>query len=170
MEGYMRVLVLLLVAAAVAASGLQASGEEMTNAESSLRNLKGDLLSQKINRVRVLFAPYELLTRVALTPELLQGSAEINRVVEMDQSMRTSLVVAIDKTKMSPLDSPPDLRWGAIFYDSDGTELHSIYLNGKLLFGTGRQGIIDRHLVKLNGALIEWFEETFGALTWTPAR
>ncbi len=167
----MRVLVLLLVfAAVVAPSGLQASGEEMSNVESSLRNLKSDLLNQKVTSVRVLFAPYKLLTRVPLTPQLLPGSAEINRLVEVNQSMRASLLVAIDKTKTSPLDSPPDLRWGAIFYGSKGTELHSIYLNGKFLFGTGRQGIIDGNSAKLNGALIKWFEDTFDRLTPTPAR
>lgn len=142
----------------------------MTDAESSLHALKADLLSHKVTSFRLLVAPYELLTRVPLTPELLKGSATVNRVIDVDTSIRTSLVTAIDKTETSPLDSPPDLRWGAIFYDSGGVDLHSIYVNGKVLFATGRQGIIDRDLVRLNGALVEWFESTFGSLTKTPAQ
>ncbi|MGE0519540.1 MAG: hypothetical protein AB7N53_14050 [Candidatus Binatia bacterium] len=165
----MRVLALLLVfAAGIHPTG--AWGEEMTDAESSLHNLKSDLLSQKVSSVRVLFAPYELLTRVPLTPELLQGSAKVNRVIEMDPSIRASLVTAIHNADARPVDSPPDLRWGAIFYDRGGAELHSIYLNGKVPFATGRRGIIDRNLMQLNDALIEWFESTFGGLTKTPAR
>jgi hypothetical protein len=136
----------------------------MLPVESSLQSLKSDLLSEKIMKVRVLFVPYNVVTRVRLTPELLTGSAKVNELVDMDHTMRTSLLTALDKTKASQLDSPPDLRWGAIFYDAHGRELHSIYLNGRILFRTGRQGIIDGKLTKLNGALVEWFEERFGKL------
>lgn len=81
----------------------------------------------------MLFVPYEVVTRARLAAELLEGSAEINRVLEMDSSMRSSLPEAIDKAEVKKLDCAPDMRWGAVFY---GAELHSIYLSGKGLLRT----------------------------------
>jgi hypothetical protein len=170
-EEQMRLLAMLFtLAAGVGATVLPASGEEATGVDVSLQSLKRDLLSEKIKRVRVLFVPYEVATRVRLTPELLRTSAEFARVLEMDEAMRGRLLAAIEKTRVTPLDSPPDLRWGAIFLDSQEVQLHSIYLNGKILLGTGRQGIIDGNRVKLNDALVEWFEAAFGDPTRTPTR
>ena len=52
----------------------------------------------------------------------------------------------------------PDLRWGALFLDENTNQVHTIYLDGKYVTGTGRKGLIDGHAVALNRALIEWFE------------
>ncbi|GIW39453.1 MAG: hypothetical protein KatS3mg076_0030 [Candidatus Binatia bacterium] len=165
----MRALRLVLDVAAGATVGLAlASGEHMLPAESSLRDLKHDLVSDKIRTVKVLFIPYEVVTRVRLTPELLERTAEINRVLEMDASMRSSLLEAIDRARVRESVSAPDIRWGAVFYGSDGTELHSIYLSGKVFFRAGRRGIIDGNPAKLNDALIDWFEGTFGDLVSRP--
>ena len=136
----------------------------METVRSSLRQLQEDLSGDHVKNVRVLFVPYKVLTRVRLTPELLQQSAEIDRTLSLDRATRDSLIRAIEMTEVSPLGMPPDLRWGAIFFGADGMERHSIYLDGKFLSGTGRQGIIDRDLAKVNGALVSWFEDSFGHL------
>jgi hypothetical protein len=167
----MRVLtVLVAFAAGICATASPGSEDAATNANIALQDLKRDLLAGTVKNVRVFYVPYEVATRVPLTPELLRGSAEIDRVVAMDDAIRTRLLAAIDKTTISPLDTSPDLRWGAIFLSDQAGELHSVYLDGRYLLGTGRRGIVDGNPVKLNGALIEWFEAAFGGLIRTPTR
>lgn len=128
-----------------------------------LASIKEDLIDNSVRSVSILFLPYDVLTRARVTPELLQGSAEFRIVVQMDDRMRKSLLSAIESSQISPLDSAPDLRWGAVLQSEKGSTLHSIYLSGKTILGKGRQGIIDGQPVKLNGAMIAWFEASFPA-------
>ncbi len=137
----------------------------VSRVEASLRDIRRDLLNGKIEATRILFVPYEIATIAALTPELLDRTAKFNRQVEVDDKLKNSLVKAIDDSRLSAIEYPPDVRWGAVFYDRTGRAIHSIYLNGRMDYGTGRRGIIDGGYVGLNGALIEWFQGNWGNST-----
>jgi hypothetical protein len=150
---------LLLIIFAIAQKGIGAM-----NIDSSLQNLKDDLRTERIEKLRIISVPYGLLTIAALTPETLPTSATIDWVIEIDKKMRGSLLTALDKTRIKELNSVPDLRWGLIFYDKNGKQLHSLYLNGKVFFQSGRRGILDGNLVRLNDELFRWCESTLKEL------
>ena len=136
-------------------------------AQSSLEALKSDLRADNIKKVKVLFESYETLTVVALNPEMLENYARHDGTIQMlpfDESMRRSLLAGLEKTRIVKLDYQPDLRWGAIFYDIAGRELHSIYVERRML-SLSHRGIIDGRYVSFNNALLDWFENTFGELT-----
>lgn len=132
-------------------------------ARSAIARLGLDVSSGRVTKVRILFAHYELMTRTALNPKLLEGAASFDRVFEVGKDRKETLLRAIAKTELTSLDSDPDLRWGAIFLDQEGAVVHSLYLNGTSLLGAGRQGLIDGTRARFNSSLYDWFEESFGA-------
>jgi hypothetical protein len=136
-----------------------------SSSEDLLSSVKEDLMQNKIRSLKVLFLPYHVLTRTRMTPELLEGAAEFNTAVEMNELLRRSLISAIESSHGSDLDSAPDVRWGVLLQDEDGSTLHSIYVSGKSMVGTGRQGIVDGRPVKLDDAMIAWLEGTFPQAT-----
>lgn len=128
-------------------------------AAAALADLEREMLTGEIATFRLLFVGYDVVTQTRVTPELLPGVARLDRVISMSASRMGSLVSAIRKATLAPLDAQPDLRWGAVFLDARGNERHSIYLDGKYITGPGRRGMIDGHMVGLNGTLVGWFEE-----------
>jgi hypothetical protein len=135
-----------------------------TPAHSSLEAFKNDLQADKIKRVKVLFLPYEVLTRAALSPEALESSVRYGGVVYIrpfGDSMRGNLLAALDKIQIrEKLDYHPDLRWGAVFYGIADHELHSLYMERRML-GSTQRGMIDGESLSLNSAITDWFENTF---------
>jgi hypothetical protein len=146
-----------LAAIAVCAAAVSA-------AEPSLNAFKNDFQADKIQRVKVLFLPYEVSTRTALSPEALENSAPYGGVIYIrpfGDSMRQSLLAPLEKIEIhEKLDHHPDLRWGAVFYDFTGRELHALYTERRAR-GPEQRGMIDGESLTMNPALLDWFEITF---------
>src|SRR5689334_11069973 len=121
-----RALPISIVAALLLA--FAACAPPVSAAEPPLNALKNDLRVTEITRVKILFFPYLMETAVALNPKMLENYARDGGVVYIrpfGESIRKSLLTALDKIQVrEKLDSYPDLRWGAIFYDLADREIH----------------------------------------------
>ncbi|HTM08762.1 MAG TPA: hypothetical protein VL754_10265 [Verrucomicrobiae bacterium] len=115
-------------------------------------------------RVKIFFFPYLMETAVALNPKMLENYARDGGVVYIrpfGESIRKSLLSALGKIQIrEKLDSYPDLRWGAVFYDIADREVHAIYMGSRML-GSIQHGMIDGESLTMNPALTDWFEITF---------
>src|SRR5262249_54225835 len=113
---------LLISIAATLLLALAVWAPPVSAAETSLDGLKADLRVTKIMRVKIVFFPYLMETYVALDPEMLENYARNGGVVYLrpfGESIRKSLLAALDKIQIrEKLPDHPDLRWGAIFYDT----------------------------------------------------
>ncbi len=124
-----------------------------------LTSLKNDLLNNKITRVKILHLSYDVETYISVTPNMLNSQTPI--WVNMSGDIRTTLLNAIENTTITASNRPGDLRWGAVFYEGNSNELHSIYLDGRYINTRTNQGQIDHHVITVNDALIGWFESNF---------
>lgn len=149
----------------VSLQGMACEAWARSSSEDLLSSVKEDLMQNKIRSLRVLFLPYHVLTRTRMTPDLLEGAAEFKTAVQMNEQLRASLLLAVESSRVSDLDSAPDVRWGVLLRGENGSTLHSIYVSGKSIVETGRRGIVDGRPVKLNDAMIAWFEGTFPQAT-----
>ncbi len=154
----MRIASLLLVALLLSACS---AGKETAGADALLQKMKQDLRAGRLKKVKIVYLDYAMATYVPVTPETLEGyaslSGRVNIYDDIDATIKTSLLAALDKTTLSPAENPPDVRWGATFYDARGSALHSIYIGKEY----SNDGYIDGKRAGLNGALREWFERTF---------
>lgn len=137
--------------------------ETTANGGDAVQNLSDDIRRGEVSSITVLALPYDLRTRARVTPGILRETAA-RRELDLTEDLAGSLLRALDATRTSPSDSEIDLRWGMILRDKSGLERHSIYLSGKSMFHVGRRGVIDQQAVKLNDALVEWFEKHFRSL------
>lgn len=126
-----------------------------------IARLREELEAGSMVSMRILFVPYDVLTKAPMDSALLRRAAVVDRVSPIDDKLRQRLIIALEQTSVEPLESQPDVRWGAIFLGRDGKELHSIYLDGRYFDGTGRRGIVDGNFVKTNGALGYCLERAF---------
>jgi hypothetical protein len=102
------------------------------------------------------------MTYVAVTPEsLLKASNTTVKIVPIEGDLIVSLEQALQNTKIVPTNDDADIRWGAIFYDADNKEVHSIYLNRRYPNVVGNTGVIDGQKVSVNNALVDWLESRF---------
>jgi hypothetical protein len=134
---------------------------EVSTGMASLRELNEKLAMSSVRRATFLFMPYEvnMAVRITPTPTLLGRVADFKLDLELTQSQVEHLRVAIHETRLSKLKYEGDLRWGAIFFDNSGRQVHSVYLNGwAFMMGAGRKGFVDGAAVGLNGSLASWFE------------
>lgn len=155
-----RVAVLVSVVALLMGASVFLGGE--TNVPRlATAELVDDLVSQRIVSVRALHVPYDVLTRYRLTPENLEGEAHFRKSEPLSLEARRELVVALEKAELRPLEHVQDVRWGAIFLDKKGREVHSIYLNGQFANQVGNEAVIDGTPTRVSGSLAAWFERTF---------
>ena len=155
--------------AAIAVCASCASGGGTHEVDLRIEALRRDLTERVIRTVEVQFIPYELETRTRVTPEDFRGYAKSIRKAELDGELRTTLIEALDDTRATPLHSPPDLRWAAIFRDANDVERHAVYVDGGMWLWAGRHGIVDGESASLNGALIRWLERHFEELMKRPS-
>jgi hypothetical protein len=132
--------------------------------EDAFAGIRSDLGSGRIVAVELRFIPYEISTIVAITPEMLTA---MTHPIKLDGKVLDleGLTRAIGKSKSKKTQTLPDLRTGIIFLSRENAPLHTVYLDGRYLTGTGRNGIIDGQAVRLNGSIQSWvepFKKKFG--------
>ena len=138
-----------------------ASASRLADVEASLRELRSRLEDKTVSHVDIFHMRYSVRTGVSVTPEMLEAAAGFRFSTSLTDVSRTELVEVIKTTTVELEDHPPDLRWGAVFYDESDNRLHTIYVDRKYILELGRKGVIDGVPVKLNGRLLEWFERNF---------
>jgi hypothetical protein len=106
---------------------LSATSSAQITSDDSLATLKQQIQSRAIASVVVLHMPDDVLTRVAVTPELMWKWAETK--VILDDAQRAKLQSLIDATNAKPSPEKSDLRWGILFYNSSGIEIASVFVD-----------------------------------------
>jgi hypothetical protein len=154
------VFVLILLACMCLAQG-QLLAAEPVAPRAALNALTSELAAGRIQRVDIFFMPYETATYTRVTPEMLEAHADKKFAVEISTAAPESLVRAIEGVRLRDTTDPADLRWGMVFWDRSGNRVHSIYLNSRYIFGTGRRGYVDGALVGFNASLINWLESNY---------
>jgi hypothetical protein len=132
-----------------------------------LAALDAALASGLLESVAVYHLGYDVATRVAVTPEMLETDGHLKFRGVLPPAVLVDLKSAIQQARVKRSDGRADLRWAAVFYNGAGERLHAVQLDGRFLFvGSGRHGVIDGAPASLNGALARWFERNFYEADW----
>ena len=154
------VFVLILLACICIAQGQMMAAEPIAP-RAALNALTSELVAGRIQRVDIFFMPYETATYTRVTPQILEVEADKRFAIEISTAAPEGLARAIERIRLHETREPADLRWGMVFWDGSGNRVHSLYLNSRYIFGTGRRGYIDGTLVGFNASLIGWLESNY---------
>jgi hypothetical protein len=138
--------------------------DTLAKAQAALMALRADVESGRVVRADIFAMSYDVETPITVTPDLLPAYASHNSgrfSIELNEKLTDGLIRAIDSAQLRPHRWGADLRWGAVFLDRSGMQLHSVYLNSCYFGGAGREGYIDGIRVGLSSSLIVWFESNF---------
>jgi hypothetical protein len=149
--------VLILLAFSCLNQG-QAMADASVEVDSVLASLRADLAAGRVKRADVYFMSYDRLTRTRVTPAMLEAQADKKFSLE---TVPQSFVRAIENITLHKVRDSPDLRWGLVFWNRSGNRVHSIYLDGRYILGTGRKGYIDGVTVGFNASLVDWLESNY---------
>ncbi len=120
------------------------SSAQMT--DDSLSSLKRQLKTQAVASIVVLHMSDDVLTRIAVTPELMRKWAEVK--VPLDDTQKAKLQSLIHDTTAKPSPEKSDLRWGILFYGPSENETDSIFVDrfGKTGFVNGQTVTFSQNL------------------------
>jgi hypothetical protein len=111
----------------------------------------------EIVRVDILNVPSRILTRTALTPEMLDAQFSY-RLTISDARGDDALLRAAKSISAQPRNEPGDLRWAAIFYGVDGARVGAFYFDTN-----GSSGAVDSEPVSFSGDFFKWLNDNFSA-------
>ena len=101
------------------------------------------LSSHQVQRVEVLRIPESVLTMVAVTPGNLRANPSYR--IELDEGFDARIATLFEGVSLGQADNKSDLRWAVLFYDKNGRELSSVFVDQ---FGT--KGVVDNEDVKFS--------------------
>lgn len=156
----MKTIVVTLVVAITLVLGHAATGGDVL-----LNGIVTNLRSGRIAFLEMRFVPYGRLSVIATTPEIIDSEPK-SLVLDIKNIDVNGLVNALDNSKIHLEERALDIKTSILFLSKDNTVLHSIYLDGRYVTGTGRRGIIDGKNVKLSVHIEKWvagFREAFEA-------
>jgi hypothetical protein len=108
---------------------------------------------EAIDRVEILYYPEHILTRIALTPEMLeqqyQYKVEVREFVASTQ--RQQLVLALREISLTPSSRSFDLRTAILLYDKSGKRVMSLYFDRG-----GKNGVVNRETVSTSDGVYRW--------------
>jgi hypothetical protein len=111
------------------------------------------IVPEAVDRVEILYFPERILTRSALTPDMLekqyQYKLEIRQFGECLQ--RQELVDALQGTALSHGDRQYDLRTAVLLYGKDGKRMLSLYFDH-----SGMRGMINREPISMSNDVYHW--------------
>ena len=154
--------ILLRVAFAAVVCGVVGAPSDNTPAEEQLKALATEVQAGRVGTVEILQIPPSLLTRSAVTPQILDRSWHYRFTIRHLSDPRISITSAVLKTAKCLPGVNSDVRWGVIFYSlADGKRILAIYFDR-----TGRTGAVDEvwvsfgenFLARLKAALSPSFE------------
>lgn len=119
------------------------------------------LHSYDIQRLEIIYLPVEILTRSALTPEMLEKGWQYKIIIShfVGTPVEKTLGRAIEASTFDHADRKGDMRWGCIFYSSQDTRVLSIYFDG-----SGCVGVINGEAVLSNGKVVNVLRESCAGL------
>jgi hypothetical protein len=151
-----RIVIFMLLIARPGGNGQAANG----NAQAQVETIAEALDQNKVGKIEILEIPSRVLTRSRITPSLLE-TQYYNKLTmaRLNSNLyRDALIRSFDTLSVSPRGQMADLRWGVVFFSTDGTRLGAVYFDG-----AGRFGAINETPVAFGGQFFDWLSTTFSA-------
>jgi hypothetical protein len=118
-------------------------------------------LSNQVHRIEVIEINPEAITRIPISPSMLEKSPDYKLSIKVVKS--TKYWLALQEVLTSMVIEPGslgdgDMRWGLTFYDMKGNRLGALYFDG-----SGRIGSLNNvPVLFLHGdTVVEWQENNF---------
>ena len=115
---------------------------------------KYGIIPEAVERVEILYYPERILTRTALTPEMLERQYKYKvEIRDFPASLqRAQLVPVLREASFSPSPSRSyDLRTAVVLFDKSGNRMLSLYFDH-----SGRNGVVNREPVSTNDVVYRW--------------
>ena len=115
---------------------------------------KYGIIPKAVERVEILYYPERILTRAALTPEMLERQYKYKvELRDFPASLqREQLVPMLRVASFSPSPSRSyDLRTAVLLFDESGKRMLSLYFDS-----SGRNGVVNRESVSTNDVVYRW--------------
>jgi hypothetical protein len=123
-------------------------------------------MPEAVERVEILYYPERILTRTALTPEMLERQYKYKvEIREFTASLqREQLVPALREASFSPSAGLSyDLRTAVLLFDKSGKRLLSIYFDR-----SGRNGVVNNESVSTDDVVPQSVGKAFVTGAWRP--
>jgi hypothetical protein len=147
--------ILLLSATTIASTqGSDLDGSNKTQVH--VDSLAAKLANGDIEAVEILRIPAHVLTRTAITPEMIEKQFHYKLTIRHIGAYRKELAAALKSTKVELEPGMPDIRWGMIFYDAQDRRMGAVYFDKK-----GRYGAVGDIPVSFKGELFKWLNRSF---------
>ena len=109
---------------------------------------------EAVERVEILYYPEQILTRTALTPEMLERQYKYKvEIREFPASFQREQLVPVLQTASfsSSAGRSHDLRTAVLLFDKSGKRMLSLYFDG-----SGRSGVVNHESVSTDDAVYRW--------------
>ena len=142
-------LILLLNLMAFVICGGQPNSKETSSVSESLR-------TSKIRRLEIIYYPENILTRVQLTPEMLENQHQYKLIVN---DVRSSVVgkevmTAIEGENFTASEQQADFRWGCSFYGDKNERIASLYFDN-----SGKVAMVGTVSMASSGHVVKCFKK-----------
>ena len=147
---------LVVTMIAVAAEGEKVKDDSPV--QSQVNALAAKLSAHEVGGIEILQMPPHLLTRTAITPEMLEKQFHYKLAIRNVRGgpHEATLVQVVTSIAVQPRNETADLRWGVIFYGVSGIRLGALYFDR-----TGRYGAVGDVPVSYTGDLFKWLDGNF---------
>jgi hypothetical protein len=126
----------------------QAKGQNVL--QNRIQTIATTFLAGNISRIEILRIPSRILTRSAITPEMIEKSFFYKG------AHKDKLLKALDSLSVQPAAEMKDIRWGVLFYAKDGTRIGALYFDKN-----GGYGAVDGISASFKGDFFKWLDGGF---------
>lgn len=136
----------------------QGNGVKVNNpAQSEVDGLSARITSGEIERIEVFQIPPRVLTRVRITPEMLEKQYYYKLTIRdvRGWTQQNKLIEAMKSVVVKPGEMA-DIRWGIVFYGVDGRRVGGLYFDK-----AGTNGTVDDVAASFKGDLFKWLDDSF---------
>jgi hypothetical protein len=154
------VILVLLMDVLMTDACTQAQEMDQSGLQSRIQLITSTFSVGNVSRIEVLQIPPRILTRSAVTPEMLEKSFHYKLVIQNPGSgaYRDKLRDALSSMSVRSELEIKDLRWAVLFYTRDGSRVGSLYFNKD-----GEYGAVDGKPASFRGDFFKWLESSFAS-------
>ena len=117
----------LIFLALIAPILMSAQTSSQGDPQVDLEKLASLLKQGAVGKVKVLHVHDSMLTRVAVSKEALHSIA--NSTLDFSDQIAEKFGPLLSGVSVTKEDHTPDLRWGVLFYDAQGQEIGSLFVD-----------------------------------------
>jgi len=126
--------------------------------QARIQGIATSFLAGSVESIEILQIPSRILTRSAITPEMLERSFYYKLVIQDPASgpYKDKLQDALGSMSVKGKAEMKDVRWGVLFYAKNGRRVGSPYFNMN-----GTYGAVDGRPASFRGDFFKWLESSF---------